>query len=71
MQMKGMSVEEAMVTVKKNRDVHPIDGFLAKLVKLDEQLQKGNKSMWFVGLCFENLNFIGFFSHNKVNFIQQ
>ena len=44
MQKKGMSVEEAMVTVKKNRDVHPNTGFLAKLVELDEQLQ-GNKSM--------------------------
>eukprot|EP00092_Neocalanus_flemingeri_P083291 GFUD01104518.1.p1 GENE.GFUD01104518.1~~GFUD01104518.1.p1 ORF type:complete len:210 (-),score=65.12 GFUD01104518.1:79-708(-) len=40
MQKKGMSVEEAMVAVKKNRDVHPNEGFLAKLVKLDEELQE-------------------------------
>ena len=42
MQKKGMSVEEAMVTVKKNRDVHPNTGFLAKLIQLNAQLQ-GNK----------------------------
>ena len=62
-----MSVEEAMVTVKKNRDVHPNTGFLAKLVELDEQLQ-GNKSMWFVCLCVEDPYLYSSF-HNLVNFI--
>ena len=40
MQKRGMSVEEALTTVKKNRDVHPNKGFLVKLIKLDEQLNK-------------------------------
>ena len=40
MHKKGMSVEEAMVMVKKNRDLHPNTGFMAKLVELDEQLQE-------------------------------
>ena len=35
-----MRVEEALVMVKKNRDVHPNSGFLEKLIKLDEQLQE-------------------------------
>ena len=39
MQKKGMRVEEALVMVKKNRDVHPNNGFLEKLIKLDEQIQ--------------------------------
>merc|ERR1719369_5433 len=41
-QKKGMTVEEALVTVKTNRDVHPNKGFLSKLIQLEEQL-KHNK----------------------------
>merc|ERR1712236_171394 len=35
-QKKGMTVEEALVTVKTNRDVHPNKGFLSKLIQLEE-----------------------------------
>ena len=40
MQYKGMPLEQALAMVKKSRDIHPNNGFLAKLIILDEELQE-------------------------------
>jgi len=39
-QKKGMTVEEALITVKSNRDIHPNKGFLGKLIQLEEQIKQ-------------------------------
>ena len=39
MQKKGMSLEEALISVRQKRDVSPNDGFLLSLIKLENSLK--------------------------------
>ncbi|BES91208.1 phosphatase [Nesidiocoris tenuis] len=41
---RGMTAVEAMTTVRRKRNIHPNDGFIHQLAKLDNKLQRKRKS---------------------------